>query len=141
MRSSTTFQKGHAKIGGFGKGDSQSEQSKKKISQSLYGKRGKLARRWRGDAAGYTAVHVWVAKRLGKADRCGNLDCPALPAARYEWASISGECKRELTDFVSLCTPCHRKYDNGNLAIRTVESVFRREKFIICTNCNHKNVL
>lgn len=36
------FQKGHKKIGGIKKGEKMSEQAKKKISNSLYGKRGQL---------------------------------------------------------------------------------------------------
>lgn len=138
----TSFKKGHAPMkGAFGKGSSQSEQAKKKISKSLYGKRGKLARRWKGDLAGYVAIHTWLTKNHGKASRCDNQNCLKLPASRYEWASISGECKRDPNDYVELCTRCHRKYDNGNLEIVTPKGTFIREKFIICTNCSHKIIL
>lgn len=30
---------------------------------------------------------------------------------RYEWANISGEYKRELSDYESLCVSCHRIKD------------------------------
>lgn len=116
------------------------EQSKK-VSKSLYGKRGKLARRWKGDLAGYSAIHIWLNKTEGKASKCDNKKCQKLPSSRFEWASISGECRRDPNDYVGLCTRCHRKYDNGNLEIYTSKGVFKREKFVICANCNHKIIL
>lgn len=142
MREDGKFKKGHKKVGGIGKRDKMSEQAKKKISQSLYGKKGKLSRRWTGDLAGYTAIHDWVRKQSGKASDCENLDCERLPTSRYEWASLSGECKRSLKDFIQLCTRCHRKFDNGNLEITLTDGrKLKREKFVICEKCNHKNVL
>lgn len=112
------------------------EQARKKISKSLYGKKGKLARRWKGDLAGYTAIHVWIRNTYGKASKCENLDCLGLPASRYEWASISGETKRDITDYIQLCTRCHRKFDNGNLIIRTEKGLLERNK-IIEAKCPH----
>lgn len=32
---------------------------------------------------------------------------------RYEWANISGEYKRDRSDWVMLCPSCHRKIDMG----------------------------
>lgn len=48
MTSNTTFQKGHKKLGGFWIGDKHTQSSKEKIRQSLFGKRGALARNWQG---------------------------------------------------------------------------------------------
>jgi len=134
----TSFKKGHKPLkGAFGKGSIHSEQARKKISKSLYGKRGKFARRWKGSSAGYTAIHLWVRKHRGKPAYCENLDCLGLKSARFEWASISGECKRMITDYMSLCTRCHRKFDNGNLIIRTEGGNIEREKILEakCPNC------
>lgn len=138
---STSFKKGHKKIGGFVKGSNHTEQSKKKVSESLYGKRGQFSRRWLGDLAGYTAIHAWLTKNQGKASKCENVKCLELPAARYEWASLSGECTRDPNDYVEPCTRCHRKYDNGNLEIITPKGIYRREKSLACPNCNHKIIL
>lgn len=33
--------------------------------------------------------------------------------SRYEWANISGEYKRDRSDWVMLCPSCHRKIDMG----------------------------
>lgn len=137
----TSFKSGHTKVGGFGKGDRHSEQAKKKVSASLFGKRGKLSRRWLGDKAGYTAIHTWLTNKYGKASHCENKRCEGLPASRYEWASISGECKRDINDYVQLCTRCHRKYDYGNLEIITIKGTFTRKKSLTCPACNHEIIL
>lgn len=114
------------------------EQARKNISKSLYGKRGKFARRWKGDLAGYSAIHIWIKKNYGKAKECHNLDCLKLPSARFEWASISGKCLRDINDYIQLCTRCHRKFDNGNLLIRTSTGILQREKILEakCPNCD-----
>ena len=31
---------------------------------------------------------------------------------RYHWANISGEYKRDLTDYKRLCVSCHRYFDS-----------------------------
>lgn len=40
-----------------------------------------------------------------------------LKPKRYEWASISRKNIRDLSDWVSLCPSCHRKYDINKLTI------------------------
>ena len=68
---------------------------------------------WKGNGAGYNALHSWIRKKLGKPKVCHN--CKTEVAKKYEWANISKEYKRELSDWVRLCTSCHRFYDNGKL--------------------------
>ncbi len=48
---------------------------------------------WKGDKVGYFALHNWIQRK-------------------FEWANKSGEYKRDLTDWIRLCTPCHAKYDD-----------------------------
>lgn len=118
------FVNGHSKTGGFIKGSKHSDKSKSLISKSLCGKFGDKARRWRGEKAGYAAKHIWIVKHYGKADRCEQKGCsyPKVVDAgrriiekpsRYEWANISGEYKRDRSDWVMLCPSCHRKIDMG----------------------------
>ena len=64
---------------------------------------------WRGDKVGYFALHSWVTRQLGKASKCEHCKTVNL---KYEWANKSHEYKRDLTDWISLCFSCHRKYDN-----------------------------
>jgi hypothetical protein len=61
----------------------------------------------------YKALHAWLNKHKGKAffcKKCGLWDTKK----RYEWSNISGEYKRDLKDYESLCTSCHRKKDYYN---------------------------
>lgn len=63
---------------------------------------------WRGDSVGYYALHAWVYRKLGKPTHC--LACK-IQGKKYQWANISGNYKRELSDWFSLCRPCHYQHD------------------------------
>ncbi len=55
---STSFKKGHKPLeGAFGKGSKHTEESKEKVSQSLIGRIGNLARNWQG---GKTKNHILI---------------------------------------------------------------------------------
>lgn len=60
---------------------------------------------------GYHTIHDWVHLRLGKAIKC--VEC-GKDYGRIEWANISHEYKRDLSDWKSLCKKCHVKYDREN---------------------------
>lgn len=105
------------KVGGFERGSKHSEAAKSLVSQSLIGKIGPQARRWKGDAAGYVAKHLWLVKHFGKADRCENQKCTFKFPRRYEWANLTGDYKRLRSDWIRLCPSCHRLYDYGKLEI------------------------
>lgn len=82
-----------------------------KISRGL---RGKYTEEnhcgWKGDDVKYQGLHIWVRKKLGKADKCE--ECMGLKGSiRYEWANKSGEYKRDLSDWISLCRKCHHEFD------------------------------
>lgn len=74
---------------------------------------------------GYFALHVRVNKKLGKANKCSNLDCVyprkdghnkiMLAPKKFEWANISGKYKEDIFDWISLCTSCHQKFDKTNI--------------------------
>jgi hypothetical protein len=65
---------------------------------------------WRGDEASYFSIHRWVYARLGKPVTCSQ--CGATKEeVTIQWANISGEYKRDLSDFKPLCLPCHKRYD------------------------------
>lgn len=94
-----------------------------KYSQFSIDSYGSKNHQWRGDNVGYGGLHAWVIKNLGKPSRCENVDCVyprissrgelMLSPARYEWANKSHEYKRDISDWISLCPSCHRKYDMG----------------------------
>lgn len=68
-------------------------------------------RNWKGEEVGYDALHTWVVRWNGKAIKCEH--CKRTDRKKYEWANISREYKRDLQDWIQLCTSCHRRYDYG----------------------------
>lgn len=74
---------------------------------------------WKGGDYVYDVIHREVKKAKGKAKRCMNREEKILDfecskkSKKFEWANISGEYKRDVNDFMSLCVYCHRVYD-GN---------------------------
>lgn len=60
---------------------------------------------WKGDNVGYRTLHCWVQRHLGKAQGCSN--DPTHKSARFHWANISGEYKRDLSDWKQLCIKCN----------------------------------
>lgn len=87
------------------------------LSELMRGQFGEKARRWKGDKASYEAKHMWIYKHRGKASKCEQKDCSFENPKRYEWHNVSGEYKRELSDYVQLCPSCHRKIDMGRLEL------------------------
>ena len=94
-----------------------SDEAKKKISQSLLGKTGSLARNWKGKKAGYVAIHLWVKKTKTKIGKCSNPRCRHKNPKRFEWASISRKWRRDVNDYVELCPSCHRIFDINKLTL------------------------
>ena len=76
---------------------------------------------WKGENVGYIALHKWIVRHRGKADRCENKVCiyprtdaqgrVLLNPKMFEWSNISHAYKRDLNDWQMLCASCHRKYD------------------------------
>ena len=65
---------------------------------------------------GYRSLHLWVERRLGKRQECW--ECGTTEDRRYHWANISGEYKRETSDWRRLCVPCHFREKNPNQCIK-----------------------
>lgn len=63
---------------------------------------------YKGDEVGYSGLHWWIRRHFGKAFFCSNK--PNEHAGRkYEWANISGEYKRDISDWQQLCHSCNLK--------------------------------
>lgn len=74
---------------------------------------------WMGERVSYTAIHMWIAKKLpnkGVCTCCGE-------EKRTDAHNISGEYKRDILDWEWLCRKCHMTKD-GRLA----EMVKRNKK-------------
>ena len=93
-----------------------SETHKRKGSGKwMKGRKEELSHSWKGDLVGYGGLHNWVKKELGRPIRCDI--CGSLNKKRYEWASKNHSYKRDLTEWLRLCTKCHRHYDANRLDI------------------------
>ena len=66
---------------------------------------------WKGDNVSYQGLHSWIKKKLGTAKFCQY--CRGVDR-KFVWANKSHKYKRDLNDWLSLCYPCHRKYDLAN---------------------------
>ena len=67
---------------------------------------------WKGKNVGYFALHHWVNRQLGKPQEC--VYCgKGSGENKLQWANVSHEYKRDLSDFISLCIPCHKNYDTS----------------------------
>lgn len=64
---------------------------------------------WKGDNVGYSALHSWIYRTLGKPKKC--IQCGSIK--NIEWANIDHKYHRNTDDFIQLCTSCHRKYDDN----------------------------
>lgn len=73
---------------------------------------GQRSPNWKGDNASYSAIHYWVSRHRGKPQECER--CGTTKAKKYEWANISQQYKRDFSDWVRLCVPCHSKYDRAH---------------------------
>jgi len=69
---------------------------------------------WKGEKAGYVAIHLWVKKHFGRKDRCEHCQKKPPEVSRLELANISGKYQRIKSDWLTLCTSCHLKMDFRN---------------------------
>ncbi|MCH7730870.1 hypothetical protein IID21_05170 [Patescibacteria group bacterium] len=93
------------------KGKKLSEKTKRKISKNHQSYIEEKALAWKGNEVGYGGLHMWVKKHLGRPDTCEHCGVNGLSGREIHWANKSGEYKRDLSDWLRLCVPCHRKYD------------------------------
>lgn len=69
--------------------------------------KGELNPAFKGDAAGYDAIHAWVRRRKRKPIVC--VRCQKVPPA--DLANTSGRYLRNLSDWKYLCRKCHMHTD------------------------------
>lgn len=62
---------------------------------------------WKGIKVGYGAIHKWVRRKLPQPILC--MDCNKKKSK--DLANISGEYKRDLSDWEYLCRRCHMLKD------------------------------
>ena len=64
---------------------------------------------WKGGSVGYQGVHHWIRKHKGLASK---RKCVFCSKQAKEWANIDGKYRRRVSDYISLCVSCHRRYDS-----------------------------
>ncbi len=64
---------------------------------------------WKGDKVSKKALHDWIRWNYGEKMECEK--CGSKNAKVYDWSNISGEYKRDRSDWQRLCRSCHQKYD------------------------------
>jgi hypothetical protein len=67
---------------------------------------------WKGEEAKYAAIHMWIKRVTGKPIKC--VHCGAT-GRKLHWANIDHKYSRNPRDYISLCVPCHRRYDYHTL--------------------------
>jgi hypothetical protein len=74
---------------------------------------------WKGNDVGYYGLHDWIKRKKGTPQKCDK--CGDISNRKYEWANKTGKYKRVLSDWMRVCTPCHRRYDYKNGIIKPEE--------------------
>lgn len=77
---------------------------------------GKKNPKWKGDKAGYSAIHTWLVRTLGLAthcERCGIKGKKIGNKWNIDWALLKGKnYERKPEKFWMLCHKCHLIYDD-----------------------------
>ena len=63
---------------------------------------------WKGDDAGYQALHRRLYSRFGKPRICGV--CGTTSAKNYDYANLTGPYE-DLDDYLPMCRSCHSRFD------------------------------
>jgi predicted transcriptional regulator len=72
---------------------------------------GKKNPNYRGEKAKYQARHKWIYSHYGSINFCQLCFEKSINKYKYDWANISGEYKRDISDWVRLCRKCHKNFD------------------------------
>jgi hypothetical protein len=103
-----TFKFGHQNRGKnnpmYGRVVIQTAEARKKISDS---KLGEKAYNWKGDNAGYFAIHRWLRVNMPKPELCEC--CKNKPPQHI--ANVTGVYTRDFSNWKYMCARCHFYFD------------------------------
>jgi len=72
---------------------------------------------WKEEGYSYVSIHHWIYRKLGKPKVCQN--CKITGEGKFmQWANISGKYRRDLNDWLRLCSKCHWHFDRGAPSFR-----------------------
>lgn len=89
---------------------------------------------WKGDKVKYNALHDYIKYHFPKTKFCQC--CGLVPP--FDCANISGEYKRDLSDWEWLCRKCHMIKDGRIELIKKSVDKRRWDRNMICELCNEK---
>lgn len=72
----------------------------------------------------YDAIHTWLIREFGRAEKCENPDCKIQNPIRFEYALLkekNHERKRE--NYWKLCSSCHINYDMTKERIKHLRKI------------------
>lgn len=72
---------------------------------------------WVGHKAKYGTVHDYISYHYGQPQICEHCDSVNLGSRKHQWANISGEYRRDRSDWLRLCAKCHFVYDKRYLTL------------------------
>ncbi len=85
----------------------------KGICKSNGGSFGSSEMKWKGTLKDYKKLHYCINKYLGKPEKCSK--CGKIEnGKKIHWANKSGEYKKELNDWIRLCSKCHYLLDKAD---------------------------
>ncbi len=69
---------------------------------------GSMNSRWKGDEAGYQAMHLRMYRVRGRPFPCSV--CGTMQARAYDWANLTGNYQ-DIEDYAPMCRSCHWRHD------------------------------
>lgn len=75
---------------------------------------------WKGDKAGYVAIHAWIKRHKGSTKVCEHCNKEKTIPRSIQWANIDHKYSRNLEDWISLCAKCHKKHDIENNLVKVI---------------------
>lgn len=67
------------------------------------------------EVVGVSEIHRRIEKKLGKPKLCDI--CKTTTAKKFEWANKKHTYKEDVSDWLRLCTKCHRNFDLGKIVV------------------------
>lgn len=85
-----------------------SEKQKQHLEKLNANQKNENNRNWKGNKAGYKAIHLWVRAHLPQPELC--VKCHKNKSR--EVANLDGKYTRDLKTWIWLCRSCHLRMDN-----------------------------
>lgn len=90
---------------------------------------------WKETGVSYRTLHRWVERWKGKPAICEHCGKKKTTVQSIQWANKSGKYLRNLKDWISLCVPCHMKFDGRsniiNKKCKVCNKLFRTFPYLL----------